>query len=85
METDKEIESNRAKIQGILDRLRSFFSPDAVKKIDRVRVKTQMQTFWVKDPKKIKYWRSLAETAARASMSSGRSMPSIMVTKIVYR
>lgn len=84
MEEEKELTETQKKSKGILARLKGFFKPD--KKIWRIRVVAGTQSFWVKNPKKIQYWKNLAEKQALFGLNSDKgAVPAIQVTKVEYQ
>lgn len=55
------------------------------KEISHIKVNNTRQIFWVNNPKKIKYWISLAERAGKTAFQSGSASPSIQILKVVYK
>ncbi len=86
MTSNKESESEKTKekAKSFLARLKDLFGIG--KEIRRIRVISGTQVFWVKNPKKIKFWKGLAESQGGYSLKSGKALTkAIQITKVEYR
>lgn len=55
------------------------------KEIAAIRVIAGTQKFWCRNPKKISYWKNLAERRALFSFKNDIASGSIRITKVVYK
>jgi hypothetical protein len=76
-----EEEQNKTVIS-ILSNIKKWFSKK--KKIARIRVVTPKQSFWVSNPKKIKFWKGIALSQAGALIKDPGKTPGVKITKVVY-
>jgi hypothetical protein len=71
-------------IKSILINLEKIFKKN--KDIDYILVKKRTQRFYVKDPKKIKFWMKMAETSAKPLLFlDDQKDPSIKILKVFYK
>ncbi len=76
-------ETERNLVQSFLNKLKSMFG--AKKEIKRIRVISGTQVFWVKNPKKIKFWKDLAINQQGFSLKNNvRLTTAIRITKVEY-
>ena len=79
-----EEEKENPKIKSFLENLGRMFGKK--KEIERVRVVTTKQSFWVSNPEKIKFWKNLSETQSRVLLFKPDAIrPSISITKVIYK
>ncbi|KKK41924.1 hypothetical protein LCGC14_2432440 [marine sediment metagenome] len=77
-------EKVKKKAKSFLTRIKSLFA--AKRKIIRIRVISGTQAFWVKNPKKIKFWKGLAESQGGFSLRSGRDLTKpVQITMVEYK
>ena len=81
-----ELTENQKVAQKLLNKLKQWFRKRE-KKIKRIRVVTSKDSFWVSNPKKIKFWKTLAEKQATSTLrsSEGDNLPSIRITKVIHK
>jgi hypothetical protein len=84
-EEQLEFEKNRNKIRAhtFLEFFKQIFTSKK-KDIEKIKVINGSSHFWVKDKKKIKYWRSIVEKQAIFSMQEGSNL-NIRITKVIYK
>jgi hypothetical protein len=76
-------EENKEKALSLLNRLKSFFG-FTKKEILAIKVRKGSEVFWCTNPKKIKFWRSVAQTQALYSFN--RATPCVVeITKVIYK
>ncbi len=75
-------EENKA-VTSILSNIKKWFSKK--NQIVRIRVVTPKQIFWVSNPKKMKFWKGLAQGQASALMSKVGQRPGVYISKVVYK
>lgn len=80
---EKKLKPNQEKAKKLLHKLKDFFSKKE-RKILRIRVIAGTNKFWCSNPKKIKYYKSLAEQNALFSMKNN-SVCIIRITKVIYK
>ena len=78
----EEEKENKA-VTTILSNIKKWFG--GKKEIVRIRVVTPKQSFWVSNPKKIKFWKSLAVSQAGALIKKPDSIPGVKITKVIYK
>lgn len=72
-------------VKKILGRLSKWFTKKKTKQIAYIKVTNSQQIYYVKNPKKIKYWKTLAEKSATMAFASGdNAKPTIRIIKVVY-
>lgn len=85
--TETIVEENpiNTKIKEMLSNIKKMFSNK--KEIDRIRVNNQKQVFWVRNKKKIKFWKSLAERQSNVllGLKDNVNLPGVRITKVVYK
>lgn len=71
-------------IKKFLDNITTFFGKK--KKIDRIYVTSATRSFWVSNPKKIKFWKDLAETQGKTLLFKNDAIrPTVTITKVIYK
>lgn len=78
-----EVEISVKKEQGktFLEKLKGLFSSE--KTITALRINNGYQTFLVRNPEKIKYWKTLAERQGTAAFNKGSSI-GINILEVQY-
>ena len=72
------------KAKSILDRIESWFSDK--REVSRIRVKSGSSVFWCKNPKKIKWWRELAEKQNTFLLFSKDKLDNaVQILKVEYK
>ncbi len=83
MEQKEESEENKT-IRNWLSNITSWFGKK--KEIERIRVVTSKQTFWVSNPKKMKWWKGFVERqSASMLMNKNNTALPARITKVVYK
>ena len=82
MPEEKEQPKNPV-VTSILSNLKNWFGKK--KEISHIRVNTPKQSFWVSDPKKIKFWRGLAVAQAGALIQKPDELPGVRISKVIYK
>jgi hypothetical protein len=86
-ETKIQVEENpiNTKIKDMLKNIKKMFSTK--KEIEKIRVCTPKQSFWVRNPEKIKFWRSLSESQSNVllGLKDNTYLPGVRITKVVYK
>lgn len=67
--------------KSLLDQLKRFFPKDKI--ISRIYVTNGTQKFWVKDPEKMRYWKSIAEQQASFGFKND-CVARVKILKVIY-
>ena len=81
-EKETKLTPKQEEIKGILERIKILFSKKD-KNVTAIRIKKGSQTFWVRDPKKIKFWKTMAENSAGLSFGQDKN-PEVKLVGIKY-
>ncbi len=83
MTEKKKLTDNQKKAKSIIEILRGWFTKQK-KEIYAIRVIAGTQKFWCRNPKKIKYWKSLAEKDSLFAFNNDSAV-GIRITKVLYK
>jgi len=79
-----KLSKNQEKKLSLLNKLKKLFTKP-VKEIYKIRVIAGSRKFWVKNPKKIIYWKTLSEKQTSFAFKRDSVINSIRITKVIYK